>query len=171
MNEDSEKLQATSSKLKARVYVATDHGGYELKEKLKPFLASLGHEVEDCGAHEFNVEDDYPDFIIPCAKKVAGDPGSFGIIIGASGQGEAMAANRVPGARAAVFYGEPTQKQIDSDGKEIDIVTSARNHNNANILSLGARFLTEEEIQGKIEQFLATPFGGGRHIRRVEKLG
>lgn len=154
-----------------KIYVATDHGGFELKEKLKPFLVSLGHEVEDCGAHAYDADDDYPDFIIPCAKKVAGDPDSFGIILGGSGQGEAMAANRVPGARAAVFYGEPPCKQTDSGGKEIDMITSTRDHNNANILSLGARFLTEEEIRGKIVQFLAIGFGGGRHARRVEKLG
>lgn len=154
-----------------KIYIATDHGGFELKEKLKPFLASLGHDVEDCGAHTFDKDDDYPDFIIPCAQKVAGDKGSFGIILGGSGQGEAMAANRVPGARAAVFYGEPSRKQTDSDGKEIDMVTSTRDHNDANILSLGARFLTEEEMREKITQFLGTPFGGGRHTRRVEKLG
>ncbi|MBY0111051.1 RpiB/LacA/LacB family sugar-phosphate isomerase [Patescibacteria group bacterium] len=154
-----------------KLFIATDHGGYELKESLKPFLTGLGHEVEDCGAFTFDKEDDYPDFITPCAEKVAATPGSMGIIIGGSGQGEAMAANRVKGARAAVFYGEPTRKQTDSEGKEIDMIASTRDHNDANILSLGARFLTEEEIRGKIEQFLATPFSNHpRHQRRINKF-
>ena len=154
-----------------QIFIATDHGGFELKNNLVPFLQGLGHEVEDCGAHVFDKEDDYPDFITPCAEKVAATPGSFGIIIGGSGQGEAMAANRVKGARAAVFYGEPARKQIDSEGKEIDMITSTRDHNDANILSLGARFLTEEEIKAKIQQFLATPFSNHeRHQRRINKF-
>lgn len=154
-----------------KIFIATDHGGFELKNNLKPFLTGLGHEVEDCGAFEFDKEDDYPDFITPCAEKVAATPGSMGIIIGGSGQGEAMAANRVKGARAAVYYGEPQRKQTDSEGKEIGMITSTRDHNDANILSLGARFLTEEEIKGKIEEFLSTPFSDhSRHKRRIAKF-
>jgi len=154
-----------------KIFIATDHGGYELKENLKPFLSGLGHEVEDCGAFTFDKEDDYPDFITPCAEKVAATPGSFGIIIGGSGQGEAMAANRIKGARAAVFYGEPSRTQTDSEGKEIDMIVSTRDHNDANILSLGARFLTEEEIKAKIQQFLSTPFSNHpRHQRRINKF-
>ena len=154
-----------------KIFIATDHGGFELKENLKPFLSELGHEVEDCGAFSFDKEDDYPDFITPCAEKVSTTPGSFGIIIGGSGQGEAMAANRIKGARAAVFYGEPSRTQTDSEGKEIDMIVSTRDHNDANILSLGARFLTEEEIKAKIQQFLATPFSNHpRHQRRINKF-
>jgi ribose 5-phosphate isomerase B len=103
--------------------------------------------------------DDYPDFIFPCAKAVAIDSESRGIILGGSGQGEAMAANRIKGARAAVFYNGPTE-----------IVKLSREHNNANILSLGARFMTENEIYDVIEMWLNKPFEGGRHQRRIEKL-
>ncbi len=154
-----------------KIYVASDHGGFELKEKLKPFLESLGHEVEDCGAYELHTEDDYPDFITPCADNVVVHSGSFGVIIGASGQGEAMAANRVPGARAAVYYGEGKKPQTDSEWTVLGIVESSRAHNNANILSLGARFLTEQEAYDAVGRFLETPFlGDVRHIRRIDKL-
>jgi len=154
-----------------KIFIAADHAGYELKEKLKPFLTELGHDVEDCGAASFTPDDDYPDFILPCARKVAENPGSFGIIIGASGQGEAMAANTVPGARAAVFYGEPRGRQTDSDGQELDMISSTRSHNHANILSLGARFITEEETREKVRLFLATPFSHDeRHVRRIGKF-
>jgi ribose 5-phosphate isomerase B len=122
-------------------------------------LISKGHEVTDHGAHEYDALDDYPDYIFPCAKAVASDLESRGIILGGSGQGEAMAANRVKGVRAAVFYNGP-----------VEIVKLSREHNNANILSLGARFMTEEEIYGVIEMWLDEPFGGGRHQRRIDKL-
>ncbi len=154
-----------------KLFIATDHGGFELKESLKPWLTGLGHEVEDCGAFTFDKEDDYPDFITPCAENVAKNPGSMGIIIGGSGQGEGMAANRIKGARAAVFYGEPSRKQTDSEGKEIDMIVSTRDHNDANVLSLGARFLTEEEVKDAITRFLATPFSDhDRHKRRIAKF-
>ncbi len=103
--------------------------------------------------------DDYPDFIFPCAKAVSADSDSRGIILGGSGQGEAMAANRLKGVRAAVFYNGPE-----------DIIKLSREHNNANILSLGARFMEESEIFAIIEMWLKEPFGGGRHQRRIEKL-
>jgi ribose 5-phosphate isomerase B len=155
-----------------KIFIAFDHAGYELKEKLKPFLTSLGHEVEDCGAFSYDPDDDYPDFITPCAKKVAATPGSRGIIGGASGQGEAMAANRVPGVRAALYYGEPDRRQTDMGGKELDMISSTREHNDANVLSIGSRFLSQEDIEAKIRLFLDTPFSGApRHARRVEKLG
>jgi ribose 5-phosphate isomerase B len=155
-----------------KIYIAADHAGYELKEALVPFITSLGHEVEDCGAASLNEGDDYPDMVRPCAEKVVETPGSFGVVIGASGQGEAMAANRVPGARAAVYYGEAARPQTDVDGDTLGIIESARAHNDANILSLGARFLTEEEAKDAVSLFLSTPFSGEeRHIRRIEKLG
>ena len=103
--------------------------------------------------------DDYPDFIFPCARAVAADPTSRGIILGGSGQGEAMAANRVKGVRAAVFYNGPEE-----------IIKLSREHNNANILSLGARFMSKEEIYKMLEIWFEDPFEGGRHERRIEKL-
>ena len=142
-----------------KIHVATDHAGLDLKNAIRDYLVDKGHDVTDHGAHEYDAQDDYPDFIFPCAKAVAADTESKGIILGGSGQGEAMAANRVKGCRAAVFYNGP-----------MDIVKLSREHNNANILSLGARFMSEEEIYDVIELWLAEPFGGGRHQRRIEKL-
>ena len=142
-----------------KIHIATDHVGLDLKNIIRDYLISKGHEVTDHGAHEYDALDDYPDYIFPCAKAVASDLESRGIILGGSGQGEAMAANRVKGVRAAVFYNGP-----------VEIVKLSREHNNANILSLGARFMTEDEIYGVIEMWLDEPFGGGRHQRRIDKL-
>jgi ribose 5-phosphate isomerase B len=142
-----------------KIHIATDHAGLDLKNIIRDYLISKGHEVTDHGAHEYDALDDYPDYIFPCAKAVASDLESRGIILGGSGQGEAMAANRVKGVRAAVFYNGP-----------VEIVKLSREHNNANILSLGARFMTEDEIYGIIEMWLDESFGGGRHQRRIDKL-
>tara|TARA_B110000116_G_scaffold199686_1_gene174504 strand:- start:9603 stop:10043 length:441 start_codon:yes stop_codon:yes gene_type:complete len=142
-----------------KVHLATDHAGLELKDKIKLYLIELGHEVIDHGAYEFDALDDYPDFIFPCAKAVAEEQESRGIILGGSGQGEAMAANRIRGIRAAVFYNGPEE-----------IIKLSRQHNNANILSLGARFMTEEEIYRIIKIWFGEDFEGGRHQRRIEKL-
>ena len=142
-----------------KIHIATDHAGLELKNTIKNFLKEKGHDVTDHGAHEYDALDDYPDFIFPCAKAVSADSDSRGIILGGSGQGEAMAANRLKGVRAAVFYNGPE-----------DIIKLSREHNNANILSLGARFMEESEIFSIIEMWLKEPFGGGRHQRRIEKL-
>ena len=142
-----------------KIHIATDHAGLDLKNIIRNYLISKGHEVTDHGAHEYDALDDYPDYIFPCAKAVASDLESRGIILGGSGQGEAMAANRVKGVRAAVFYNGP-----------VEIVKLSREHNNANILSLGARFMTEDEIYDVIEMWLDEPFGGGRHQRRIDKL-
>lgn len=153
-----------------KVYVATDHAGYALKEELIPYIGTLGFEVEDLGAHSFDAEDDYPDFITPCARKVAADNGSFGVILGASGQGEAMAANRVSGVRAAVFYGMPTASQEDAQGRTLDLIASVRAHNDANILSIGARFVSLDEAKEAVARFLTTPFSEEeRHVRRISK--
>ena len=155
-----------------KVFIAADHGAFKEKARLVPFLESLGNEVVDCGAFALDVEDDYPDFVRPCAEKVAHTPGSFGIVLGGSGQGEAIAANRVPGVRAAVYYGEPARPQTDSDGAALGIVASARRHNDANVLSLGARFLSEGEAERVAEEFLYTAFEAEeRHVRRIGKLG
>ena len=141
------------------IHIATDHAGLELKEKVKLYLSDLNYEVIDHGAYEYDALDDYPDFIFPCANAVSNDPESKGIILGGSGQGEAMAANRVKGVRAAVFYNGPDE-----------IIKLSRQHNNANILSLGARFMSEEEMYKIIEVWLSTDFESGRHQRRIEKL-
>ena len=143
-----------------KVYIGTDHAGYELKETIKAYLQESGLEVVDKGAFEYNPEDDYPDFIIPTAEAVAADPESLGIVLGGSGEGEEMAANKVEGIRAAEYYGGAT-----------DIVKLSREHNNANILSLGARFITEAQAKEAVKVFLETPFSGEeRHIRRIEKI-
>lgn len=142
------------------VYLATDHAGFELKEKIKQALIQDGYEVKDFGAVSFNAEDDYPDFIRQAAEAVSKDLNSRAIILGASGQGEAMVANKFPGVRAAVYY-----------GKAQDLPKLTRQHNNSNILSLGARFLTEEEAIMAVKLFLETPFSEEpRHIRRIEKI-
>lgn len=155
-----------------KVYIAADHAGFPLKEILIPFLTSLQYEVIDCGAHTLDSGDDYPDVVLPCAKNVAEDKEAFGIIIGASGQGEAMQANRIPGIRAAVYYSATEKKQTDANGTMLGIIESERMHNNANILSLGARFLEEQEAKDAVKKFLQTPFPGEvRHKRRIEKLG
>ena len=141
------------------IHIATDHAGLELKEKVKSYLSKLDYEVVDHGAYEYEALDDYPDFIFPCADAVSDDPNSKGIILGGSGQGEAMAANRVKGVRAAVFYNGPDE-----------IVKLSRQHNDANILSLGARFMSDQEMYKIIELWLSTDFESGRHKRRIEKL-
>ena len=104
-----------------KIYLASDHAGFDLKQFLGTHLRDMGHEVEDCGAHENNPLDDYPDFIIPAAQKIVNDTNSLGIIMGGSGQGEAIAANRIKGIRAAVFYDGP-----------MDTVKLSKLHNNAN---------------------------------------
>ena len=142
-----------------RIHIATDHAGLDLKNTIKDYLIKQGHDVTDHGAYEHDPADDYPDFIIPCAKAVSEDAQSKGIILGGSGQGEAMAANRIKGVRAAVFY----------DGPE-DIIKLSRHHNNANILSLGARFLKKQKMFDIIEIWLSESFEGGRHQRRIDKL-
>ena len=142
------------------IYLATDHAGLALKEAIKRYLLDLGFQVEDMGAHAFNKDDDYPDFIIPAAQKVAQDPDRHrGIVLGASGQGEAICANKVKGIRAAVYYGGP-----------LELAQRSRSHNNANILSLGARYLTEDDAKQAVKLWLETGFDGGRHERRIEKI-
>ena len=142
-----------------RFHIATDHAGLDLKNIIKEYLVEQGHDVTDHGAYEHDPADDYPDFIMPCAKAVSEDAQSRGIILGGSGQGEAMAANRIRGVRAAVFY----------DGPE-DIIKLSRHHNDANILSLGARFLNKQKIFDIIQIWLSESFEGGRHQRRIDKL-
>jgi ribose 5-phosphate isomerase B len=154
-----------------KIYIGADHAGFELKEKLKIFLQELGHEIEDKGAFHFDKDDDYPDFVTGVAEGVASEKGSFGVVLGGSGQGEAMCANRVHGVRTATFYGEPQVNQTDISGNVLDMIASTRMHNDANIISLGARFLTDEQAKNAIKIFLETKFSGDeRHIRRIKKL-
>lgn len=144
-----------------KIYLGTDHAGFKLKEAIKSFLKAEGYAVFDEGAFALDPGDDYPDFIDIVAKQVASDPeNNRGIIFGASGQGEAMCANRYPKVRAAVFYG----------GAE-ELLKLSREHNNANILSLGARFLDADLTKRLVKLWLETNFSGeDRHIRRIAKI-
>lgn len=141
------------------VYLGADHGGYNLKEDLKIWLAENNIPLEDLGADSFNPDDDYPDFIIPVAKKVALNEDNLGLVIGRSGNGEAIAANKVRGIRAAVCLNE-------------EMARKAKEHNNANILSLGADYISADEAKQILKVFIETPFSGDeRHKRRIEKIG
>ena len=140
------------------IVLATDHAGFELKEHVKRFLIKKGYDIKDFGALEYDGLDDYPDFILPAAKYIS-EHKLIGIIFGGSGQGEAMAANRINGIRAAVFYNGPDE-----------IVELSRLHNNANILSIGARFVSNKEVEKVIELWLSTDFEEGRHAKRINKL-
>lgn len=142
------------------IYIGSDHAGYELKEKLKVFLTKSNYKVVDKGAFKLDPGDDYPDFIIPVAKSVAEDSGSFGIIIGGSGQGEAMSANKIDGIRATEYY-----------GGDPEVVKVSRLHNDANVLSLGARFVGGEEVEEVVTLFLETKFSNDqRHVKRINKI-
>lgn len=142
-----------------KVLLASDHAGFELKNALVSFVELLGHETEDLGPFSIDSNDDYPDFIMPLARRVAEEK-CLGVVVGGSGQGEAMAANRILGARAAVYY-----------GGSLDIVKLMREHNDANVLSLGARFMEIGEAEDALRVFLDTSFSGEeRHLRRIEKL-
>jgi ribose 5-phosphate isomerase B len=159
-----------------KVYFAADHAGFELKNKLINFVrGDMALEVEDCGAFEFDVGDDYPTIIDAAARKLSADMAdgrdNRAIILGATGQGEAMVANRYPRVRAAVYYGEATGEQLDAAGRSLDMLTSTRIHNNANALSLAARFLAEDEAKGIVRQWLSTPFPAEeRHARRILQI-
>lgn len=143
-----------------KVFLASDHAGYELKEALGIFLNERGYVVEDLGPSSFDPADDYPDTIGPLARAIADDKTAFGIAIGASGQGEAMVCNRTAGVRAAVYY----------EGNK-EIIKLSREDNDANVLSLGAKFLTQEEAKEAVLLWLETPFSNEeRHARRVSKL-
>lgn len=144
------------------IYFATDHRGFALKEELKRYVRDeLGYRVEDAGAFEYNANDDYPDFIRKAAEAVSKNPTEDkAVILGASGQGEAIVANRHKNVRAVVYY-----------GGSHEIITLARQHNDANILSLGAAFLNDAEAKAAVLLWLQTPFtDDDRHVRRIEKI-
>jgi len=158
-----------------QIYFASDHAGYELKNALVEYARSLGNEVEDCGPDTFDANDDYPELIARAARKLSADAlagrESRVVVIGASGQGEAMVANRMKGVRCALYYGPAPGTQKDMSGKEFDILASTREHNNANALSLGARFITVDEAKEVVKKWLETAFTGGeRHARRVKQI-
>jgi ribose 5-phosphate isomerase B len=141
-----------------KVYIGSDHAGFELKTKLLGHLPALGHEVVDCGPADYNDNDDYPPYCLYVGSRVVADPGSVGIVIGGSGNGEAIAANKVKGVRCALAFSDDTAKL-------------GREHNDANVLSLGARMYDEATAVRYAEIFLTTPFSdAGRHVRRIEML-
>ncbi|PIP55837.1 MAG: ribose-5-phosphate isomerase [Candidatus Zambryskibacteria bacterium CG22_combo_CG10-13_8_21_14_all_42_17] len=144
-----------------KIFVGADHAGFKLKERLVPFLKKLGHEVKDMGAFEYNENDDYPDFMLPIANEVSQNPKEVrAILVGGSGQGEAMVANRFKNVRATVWYG----------GNE-EILKLSREHNDANILSIGARFVEVENALKNVEVWLDIPFTNQeRHERRIKKI-
>ncbi|PIR37954.1 MAG: ribose-5-phosphate isomerase [Candidatus Zambryskibacteria bacterium CG10_big_fil_rev_8_21_14_0_10_42_12] len=151
------------------IVIGADHAGYHLKTFLKEELERLGYKVLDKGAFRFDEGDDYPDFIVPTVKEVLKNPlKTKAIIIGGSGQGEAMTANRFQGIRAVVFNGQ--YKPLDGRMVPHEIVIS-RQHNDANVLALGARFLSNEEAFHAVKLWLETPFSNDeRHKRRLRKL-
>lgn len=143
-----------------KIHLATDHAGFEHKELLKGHLLANGYEVVDHGPVKLDENDDYPDFITPCARDVASSENDMAVIFGGSGEGEAMCANRIIGVYAVVYYG---------GSKEI--LTFSRQHNNANILSIGARFITPEESNEAVDYWLSVEFSHEkRHIRRLSKF-
>lgn len=159
-----------------KVYFASDHAGFALKNALIAHVRTLGYDVEDLGATSHDPEDDYPDYMTPLAKRVASEPDARGIIVGGSGQGEAMCANRVSGIRAAVFYGPMrVSEALDIEGGHsedgFDAVRLPRRHNDANVLSIGARFVSGNEADEAVRLFLETPFSEApRHVRRIAKF-
>lgn len=144
-----------------KIFLAADHAGFHLKETVKAWLKGLGYSVSDEGAFTFDEQDDYPDYMHVVAKQVSADPDNArGLIFGGSGQGEAMVANRYPRVRAAVYYGGPEK-----------IVVLSREHNNANVLAIGARFVEGTHVLDTIKLWLETEFTRDeRHVRRIEKI-
>jgi ribose 5-phosphate isomerase B len=141
-----------------RVYLGSDHAGFELKNHLVEWLKAAGHEPVDCGPHIYDAQDDYPPFCLRAAEKTAADPGALGIVIGGSGNGEQIAANKVKGVRAALAWSEET-------------AALGRQHNDANVVAIGARMHSTEEATKFAEVFLNTPFTGDeRHVRRIDML-
>lgn len=159
----------------SKIFIAADHAGFALKNALIEHIRTLGYEIEDLGAYKSDPEDDYPDFMTPLAKRVA-EENARGIIVGGSGQGEAMCSNRIPGVRAAVFYGPMhVTAALDIEGGRsedgYDAVRLPRRHNDANVLCIGARFVSGDEADEAVRIFLETPFSDSpRHARRLAKF-
>ena len=151
---------------KQTIVLASDHAGFDLKEKVKAYLEKEGHTILDVGAHKLTPEDDYPAYMTEAGMKVASDlsGNTKAIVFGGSGNGEAIVCNRFPGVRAAVWYGGGVKA-------DLNILTLSREHNNANILSIGARFVSEEETKKAVKLWLETPFSNEeKHARRIEEI-
>ncbi|MES2224121.1 MAG: RpiB/LacA/LacB family sugar-phosphate isomerase [Patescibacteria group bacterium] len=143
-----------------KIFFASDHAGFEFKNALVEYVKTLGFDAIDKGNTTFEALDDYPDFISLAAREVSQDPSAKGVVIGGSGQGEAIVANRFPNVRAALWY-----------GGNMDIVKLSREHNDANVLSLGARFVSIDEAKQALKLWIDTPFSGDeRHQRRIDKI-
>lgn len=157
MNESSKKL---------RIYLGTDHAGFELKEKISSYLKLKGYNVTDCGAKRYDEYDDYPDYISLVAESVSCDPdSSMGIIFGGSGQGEAIVANRYPNIRTTVYYGGGFLSN------KLEIIKLGREHNNSNVLSIGARFVSFSITKQAVDLWLSTSFSKEeKHTRRIKKI-
>ncbi|NKY17764.1 ribose-5-phosphate isomerase [Tsukamurella spumae] len=141
-----------------RVYLGGDHAGFELKSQIIEHLTAGGHEVVDCGAHTYDALDDYPAFCIDAATRVVADPGSLGIVLGGSGNGEQIAANKVPGARCALAW-------------SVETAQLARQHNNAQLIGLGGRMHSTEEALAIVDAFLTAEWSDEpRHQRRIDIL-
>jgi ribose 5-phosphate isomerase B len=190
--------KAAGSIFSKTILLASDHAGFKLKNFVRDFLLAQGYTVEDLGAYEFDADDNYPELIMPLAMRIAENPEKYnGIIFGKSGQGEAIVANRFPAVRAIVYYGDgkrphgknshsenqysenpysenPNNENSHSENSRSegeDIVTLGREHNDSNVLSLGADFLSYEEAQSAVQLWLATPFSGeDRHQRRIDMI-
>lgn len=150
-----------------KIYIGTDHAGLAQKERIVEYLKNSGYEVIDCGAHEYDEGDDYPDYIIPVARAVSQNPNNVkGIILGGSGQGEAMTANRFLHVRASVYYGDAF-----SISHNVSVLEFSRKDNDANILSIGARFVSDDQAVAAVRAWLDTPFSNNeRHKRRIQKM-
>lgn len=145
-----------------KIILASDHAGFDLKNKIKDFLLEENfRNVEDVGAHTLDPDDNYPEIMLPVAMRIMKDQkGTLAIIFGKSGNGEAMICNRFPGVRAAVYH-----------GKNLEIVRLSKEHNDANVLSIGAGFVEFEEAREAVRTFISTPFSNDkRHIKRIEML-
>ena len=152
------------------IYLAADHAGFLCKERVQEHLVAKGYEVQDCGAYEEVPTDNYPEIIRVAGEKLSANPADRAIVFGGSGQGEAMVMNRFPHVRCAVFYGN-VGEQEDARGTVLDMIRSVREHNDANALSIGARFASQEEIIEAIDTWLETPFpGDDRHVRRIHDI-
>lgn len=159
-----------------KIALTTDHAGFDQVRQLQEYLTRMGHECVYFGPKELNTNDDYPDFIRPAAEAVARGEAEVAVIMGGSGQGEAMVANRVPGVRCALFYGPATALDtLDAEGRlaadKFENLRLSREHNHANALSIGARFVSQPDIEKAVDTWLATPYSQvERHARRVKKI-
>lgn len=141
-----------------RVHLGADHAAYELKEALVAYVTELGHEPVDHGPHDYDPDDDYPRFVVPAAQAVIAEPDSLGIVLGGSGNGEQIAANKVPGVRAALAYTTETAQL-------------GRQHNDAQVVAIGARMTSEDDAKAIVKTFLQTPFShDSRHQRRIDLI-